>query len=106
MLEWVNPTWNILGILSIIIGGVWWFQSQFNANRLYFGSEIASLQKTILDKLEYHERHDDSRFADIQNELSRRIAGVRNDIWEIRLRNAAKDGPKIIKFEEVSDEDK
>ncbi len=39
------------------------------------------LEKNFLEKLEYHERHDDKRFSDIVNSL-----------WELRLRNAAIEG--------------
>jgi len=42
---------------------------------------IGLTEKVLVDKLEYHERHDDERFA-----------GIRNDLWDIRVRNAAKDG--------------
>lgn len=81
MFEWLTPVLNFLGIAVILISGVWWFQSQFSHLRSYFFDQINKLQQSILDKIEYHERHDDKRFAD-----------VRDDIWEIRLRNAAIDG--------------
>lgn len=42
--------------------------------------KIGSLEKNIIHKLEYHERHDDERFSEI-----------RNAVWDIRLRNAARD---------------
>lgn len=42
---------------------------------------IGVTEKILVDKLEYHERHDDVRFL-----------GIRNDLWDIRVRNAAKDG--------------
>lgn len=35
----------------------------------------------VLDKLEYHERHDDERFE-----------AVRKDLWQIRVANAASTG--------------
>lgn len=38
------------------------------------------VEKAIVDKLEYHERHDDDRFGQI-----------RNDLAELRIRNASKD---------------
>lgn len=44
-------------------------------------SKLETTRDQILDKLEYHERHDDQRFAQISN-----------DLWMLRLRQAAKDG--------------
>lgn len=41
---------------------------------------IFKMKDDILDKLEYHERHDDTRFAQMNN-----------DLWGLRLRNAALD---------------
>lgn len=52
---------------------IWWLSGQFTDLR---GLIYNSGQK-ILDKLEYHERHDDQRFAEVNNAL-----------WEIRLSNA------------------
>lgn len=45
---------------------------------------IYETREAILNKLEYHERHDDHRFDNI-----------RKDIWEIRLRNAGIDASTI-----------
>lgn len=39
---------------------------------------------TVLSKLEYHERNDDQRFANIDNKFT----DVRNEIWMLRLDNA------------------
>jgi hypothetical protein len=70
----------IAGAATFIGSMVWWLASQFRVTRdLIFQSK-----EDILKKLEYHERHDDDRF---QN--------VRNDIWDIRLRNASIDGKKL-----------
>lgn len=73
--------WYIAGTLTAIIGGVWslawWFARQFSN----IAKAITETKDAILAKLEYHEKHDDQRFAE-----------VRKDIWEIRLRNAAIDG--------------
>lgn len=84
MFEWISPTLNLLGIAVILISGVWWFQSQFSHIKSYFFSELEKLQINVLNKIEYHERHDDKRFADL-----------RDDVWEIRLRNAAIDGRRF-----------
>lgn len=73
--------WSYVGLMISIGASVWslawWLNGHFNNIR----KEIAFLGKEILDKLEYHERHDDTRFSQI-----------RDDIWDIRVRNAAFDG--------------
>ncbi|SRR6266481_1392866 len=78
----------LLAIAGTIIGTVgtltWWLSSQFKSTR----DLIYKIKEDILTKLEYHERHDDKRFIDSRNDLQT----VRNDIWEIRVRNAALDG--------------
>jgi len=59
----------------------WSLSRRFSEIKGELFQRIEKLQDNILGKLEYHERHDDRRFG-----------GLRNDLWEIRLRNAAKDG--------------
>ena len=54
-----------------------WLSRQFT--KVY--SKMDELTDRILAKLEYHERHDDQRFQNVSN-----------DIWSIKVRNAAKDG--------------
>lgn len=75
--------WGI-GAISIVIaiaGSVWsmawWLSGNFNALR----KDFMALGKEIIEKLEYHEKHDDVRFNNINNE-----------IWEMKLRNAALKG--------------
>src|SRR5713226_3628121 len=73
----------LLAIVGTIVGTVgsltWWLGAQFKITR----DLIFKVKDEIIAKLEYHERHDDERFL-----------SIRNDIWEIRLRNAALDGKK------------
>lgn len=77
----LDTPWGTISIIVAISGSVWsmawWLNGHFNSIR----KDFSSLAKEIVDKLEYHERHDDSRFSQI-----------RDDIWEIRVRNAALDG--------------
>lgn len=49
------------------------------ANKLY--QKIDETQRLLIEKIEYHEKHDDARFN-----------GINNDLWAIRVRNAARDG--------------
>ena len=73
-----------IGIIVTIISAVstltWWLSGQFSAVKNLVFERIGLTERTILDKIEYHERHDDSRFAQIREELS-----------ELRIRNATKD---------------
>lgn len=77
---------NFIMIVFTTIGAVgslaWWLSAQFNNQRDMFFAKLGVMQALILDKIEYHERHDDRRFSE-----------VREDVLDIRLRNAAIDGP-------------
>lgn len=71
---------------AIFIGGTlwslaWWLSGKFSEIKALVYQQISRVELNILNKLEYHEKHDDTRFTDIQNNL-----------WDIRVRNAAKDG--------------
>jgi len=81
----VNTDWATLGIIFTIVSAVssltWWLSGQFSGIRHMVYERIGLTEKVLVDKLEYHERHDDVRFT-----------GISNDLWDIRVRNAAKDG--------------
>lgn len=76
-----DNSWGVVSIIIAISGSVWsmawWLNGHFNSLR----KDFTGLAKEIVSKLEYHERHDDDRFSQI-----------RDDIWEIRVRNASIDG--------------
>lgn len=72
--------------VGVFVGGTvwalaWWLSGQFSEVRNLVYQQMTRVEQSILSKLEYHEKHDDSRFND-----------VRNDLWDIRVRNASKDG--------------
>lgn len=80
---------------SFVIGSIvwafwtsWWLGKQFSTTRNMIWSTSHEVQKNIEAKLEYHEQHDDQRFASIKQDIQL----VGNDIWDIRVRNAARDG--------------
>lgn len=75
--QWAYVISLIVSIAASVWSLAWWLNGHFNSIR----KDVAALGKDILDKLEYHERHDDTRFNQ-----------VRDDIWDIRVRNAAADG--------------
>lgn len=74
-----------LATLGAIIGIVWyansWLNRQFSETKKVIFDRLERMQEAILNKMEYHERHDDQRFHDINN-----------DVWAIKVRNAALDG--------------
>lgn len=72
-----NTLLIIVSIGTTIGSLAWWLAVQFKEIR----KEIQQQGEKLLEKLEYHERHDDKRFSDIVNSL-----------WELRLRNAAMEG--------------
>lgn len=70
--------------VGIFVGGTvwalaWWLSGQFSAIRALVYEQMASVEKNIVNKLEYHEKHDDSRFDDINKE-----------IWDVKIRLASK----------------
>lgn len=83
--EWLTLVQIASGLLVAIIvtvgSGVWWLGKQFDYTRQQIDMKLEKLETSIVDKLEYHERHDDERF----NQVSK-------DVWDIRVRNAARDG--------------
>lgn len=59
-------------------GLAWWLSGQFSGVRNLVYELINKTEQTIISKLEYHEKHDDSRFDDLKR-----------DIWDIKLRAAS-----------------
>lgn len=67
---------------AIFVGGsvwglAWWLSGQFSTIRYLVYETINKTEAVILAKLEYHEKHDDTRFDDIKR-----------DIWEVKIRQA------------------
>jgi hypothetical protein len=83
--NWLYLAFLIISITSTTLGTAfwlsWWLSKQFVSTKQLVYERADSLKKFFLEKIEYHEKHDDSRFQEI-----------RNDIWDIRVRNAARDG--------------
>lgn len=82
MPEWLIPALGLYLTTVSLIGGIAWKQAnQFSDMRSSLYNKLEKVEGNILDKLEYHERHDDQRFSDIKN-----------DFWMLRLRLASKEG--------------
>lgn len=91
--EFALPLGIAVGTLVASTGSLVWFVSaQFSSNRSLMWKAITEASKEIITKLEYHERHDDERFDAIAKDVATRYHTVNNRIWNIELRNAAKDG--------------
>ncbi len=78
----------IIGVIALfltIFGAIWslawWLSGQFTKIRNLIYEQIKGLESHFLNKLEYHEKHDDQRFA-----------AISNDLWEIKMANAAMRG--------------
>lgn len=68
---------------AVFVGGsvwglAWWLSGQFSTVRHLVYESINKAELVILAKLEYHEKHDDTRFEDIKR-----------DIWEVKIRQAS-----------------
>lgn len=77
---------------------VWFVSNQFSISTEKMHSAVNDLSKAIVSKLEYHEKHDDERFAEIGKTVDNRVKEVSDRIWNIELRNAAKDGTLPIEY--------
>lgn len=88
------PDVIMVGIaVGVFVGGTvwglaWWLSGQFSGVRQLVYELINKTEQNIISKLEYHEKHDDSRFDDIKR-----------DIWEVKLR-AASNAVNIQKLED------
>lgn len=84
MFENLNVFVGLAGLFFTVFAAVWslawWLSGKFSEIRSLVYTTAEKTANSILSKLEYHERHDDDRFSQ-----------VREDLSEIRVRNAAKD---------------
>lgn len=80
-IDWVIPIGSFGAMIVAVATLSWWLSSRFTEMRKEVYSRLETMQEKILNKMEYHERHDDSRFG-----------AILNDLWAIRVRNAARDG--------------
>lgn len=78
----------VITVVGSIGGFAIWLSTQLNKIKdLIFihidrvNTKVEAIEKSLIEKIEYHERHDDKRFGDI-----------RDSLWEMRLRNAAAEG--------------
>ena len=71
-----------LGTIIALVGSMtWWLSVQLNNLKSLIFAQTTEVKESILNKLEYHEKHDDERFSNLDKR-----------IWEMQVRNAAIDG--------------
>lgn len=79
------PDAILVGIsVGVFVGGTvwalaWWLSGQFSQIRSFVYEQISRVERNILSKLEYHEKHDDTRFDSLGKE-----------IWDVKVRLASK----------------
>ncbi len=78
--EFLQLLSTVTGVAAVVWTFAWWLSNKFNSMMSTFSDKIDKVGNMVLDKLDYHEKHDDQRFGQISN-----------DIWDIRVRNAARD---------------
>lgn len=96
MFELSTPMLEIIGLFLTVFGAIWslawWLSGQFTNVRSLIYTTAEKTINNIIAKLEYHEKHDDTRFAT----MDARLVNVRDDLWDIRVRNAAIDGSTLM----------
>jgi hypothetical protein len=79
---------NTASVLLVMISSIfllgWRLNNQFRDVRQLVFTQSEKIKEFFLSKLDYHEKHDDERFDKISN-----------DLWLIRIHNAARDGADI-----------
>lgn len=82
---WGVPITMFLGTIGLVWSAAWWLSAKLSDIKKIMFDRLELMQMTVLDKIQYHERHDDERFHDLQN-----------DIWAIKVRNATIDGQRRV----------
>lgn len=88
--NWVSLAGLFGSVFAAVWSLAWWLSGKFGEMSKDLRERIASVEKNLTEKLEYHERHDDQRFT-----------GIRNDLWEIRVQNAARDG--VVRLKKIKE---
>lgn len=78
---WGMPLTMFLTSIGLVWSMAWWLSGKLSENKKLMFDRLEKMQDIILSKMDYHEKHDDQRFHDMWN-----------DIWTIKVRNAAIDG--------------
>lgn len=87
-MDWIELVGIITSLVVVIITANW-------RQYLSIRNLIDEMKAEVLTKLEYHEQHDDTRF----NQIAERFIAFNNDVWALKVRNAASDAQKLGKSE-------
>jgi len=85
--------WILAGSASVLLYAIfltWFLANRFNSQERSFIKKMDELYDKIIEKLDYHERHDDARFSAIQQDIQARATSVMNDIWTLKLNQASR----------------
>lgn len=95
------PLLVALGAMAIVFTFSWQVFSkvkdELSKTKEMIFKKLEEVTEKIMNKLEYHERHDDQRFHDIADNMNKRFNATSDDIWAIKVRNAAIDGQKAVR---------
>ncbi len=89
--------WILAGGASVLLYAIfltWFLANRFNLQEKSFIKKMDELYNKLIEKLEYHERHDDARFSAIQQDIQSRATSVMNDIWTLKLQQASTNAKK------------
>lgn len=93
--EWLTVVGMAATTMFVTISAIWslawWLSKQFQNMRHLVYDVSQKSEENLLKKMEYHEKHDDQRFADLTH-----------DIWDIKVINAARDAIAPIIREKIT----
>jgi hypothetical protein len=78
-------------VISAVWGHAIWLSTRFATISKEMDNRFEKLLATLTAKIEYHERHDDRRFAQINDGL-----------WEIRLQSAIQTGSLVAQKKKIN----
>jgi hypothetical protein len=98
MNDWFQVITYILTAAASLLAAGWfsalWIARLRDDIKEAIHEKIEKLEQNIVRKLEYHEQHDDKRFSEI-----------RKEIIDLRIREAKRDGFKIVRATARDDSD-
>ena len=87
----VGITTGVVALLGSTGTVVWAVSRQFSDNRKVMYEGLEKLGTKIMDKLDYHEKHDDERFADV----AKSFQNVSDQIWDLKVTSATKNAENL-----------
>lgn len=98
MIDW-GAIATIVGIIIAVVGAAFAqsqrIDRQFSNTREFVSKRVDDVKEYFTQKLDYHERHDDQRFANIND-----------NIWSLRVDHATQTALQRSKAKSSTDEDR